>query len=89
MRRKEALIANLWDLRSQFEEGMRALTAAQRAVQSWNPGESASEDKRARTRIRDCFATLTRDNQAVATTLNDITNDLVRWSQQSFKDTHQ
>jgi hypothetical protein len=80
MHRKETLIATLWDLRSEYEEGLRALTGAQRALQSWEPGESVHEDRRALKRMHDCFATLSRDNHSVSVTLKGAMASLEHWS---------
>jgi hypothetical protein len=78
--RKDGLSAILWDLRAQYEEGLRALTGAQRALDEWEPDASGGGDRKAFERMRDCFSTLARDNKAVATVLREVTKDLRAWA---------
>ena len=80
MHRKDTLSAALWDLRAQYEEGLRALTGAQRAIQEWHPGASEADDRKALARVRACFQRLSNDNDVISAILRSVNTDLENWS---------
>ncbi len=73
---RQLISASLWDLRAQFEEELRALGVAQRAVDAWRATPTAEQRVEALAILQKQLERLTKTNDVATQLLAELTRRL-------------
>ena len=71
---RDIIRASLWDLRAQYENELRTLTAAQKCVDEWRSTSSNAEAARALAEVRKHVVSLIKSNSEIAFVLKEISS---------------